>query len=185
MSWNCRSSIVWWIVVDGMLSTFTEKQTAVIFQIANQFTSFHYILTVIFSRITSLSEIFCSASSRFDIKISAIASCKLSLASSRVFSWTLALLLLLDVANIPIIYFFKYRSKRVFHRQIPHPKSWCLNECFSYLTSKHSLIASWMFPITSFSVLPWLTQPGITGHSTMNIRSSSWRIVIRNFISLS
>src|SRR5664279_1003704 len=37
----------------------------------------------------------------------------------------------------------------------------------SALTARHSRIASAMFDSASVSVCPWLTQPGIEGHSPM------------------
>src|SRR5208282_389563 len=40
-------------------------------------------------------------------------------------------------------------------------------------TSRHSRMASRMLFIASSSVLPWLTQPGIEGHSATNTPSSS------------
>src|ERR1035437_2784566 len=43
----------------------------------------------------------------------------------------------------------------------------------SALTARHSRIASAMFDSASASVCPWLTQPGIDGHSPMYTPSSS------------
>ena len=53
---------------------------------------------------------------------------------------------------------------------------------FSARTSRHSLMASLIFFMASFSVFPWLKQPGMLGHSAINTPSSSLVIVIRNFI---
>src|SRR5882724_1603049 len=50
-------------------------------------------------------------------------------------------------------------------------------------TSRHDAIASLMFAIASSRVRPWLTQPGIAGHSTTHIPSSSRSITVGNFIS--
>jgi hypothetical protein len=43
-------------------------------------------------------------------------------------------------------------------------------------------MASLIFPNASGLVLPWLTQPGIEGHSTTQAPSSSRSTVTRNFI---
>src|SRR5450759_1788689 len=43
----------------------------------------------------------------------------------------------------------------------------------SALTARHSRMASTMFDSASASVCPWLTQPGIDGHSPMYTPSSS------------
>jgi hypothetical protein len=37
-----------------------------------------------------------------------------------------------------------------------------------------------MFFSASASVSPWLTQPGMAGHSAIYMPSSSWNMVIRN-----
>lgn len=51
-------------------------------------------------------------------------------------------------------------------------------------TSRHCWIASRMLFSASSSVFPWLTHPGIEGHSAMNMPSSSRTIVTINFIKL-
>src|SRR5450759_1811639 len=53
---------------------------------------------------------------------------------------------------------------------------------FSALTSRHSRIASSMFFRASLSVVPWLTHPGIAGHSATKTPSSSRSTVTTNFI---
>src|SRR5450756_972311 len=53
---------------------------------------------------------------------------------------------------------------------------------FSALTSRHSRIASSMFFRASLSVTPWLTHPGIAGHSATKTPSSSRSTVTTNFI---
>jgi hypothetical protein len=45
------------------------------------------------------------------------------------------------------------------------------------------VIASLMFAIASSRVCPWLTHPGMAGHSTIYIPSSSRSITVGNFIS--
>ena len=50
-------------------------------------------------------------------------------------------------------------------------------------TSRQAAIASRAFWSASARVLPWLTQPGIAGHSTIHIPSSSRVIEVTNFIS--
>jgi hypothetical protein len=49
-------------------------------------------------------------------------------------------------------------------------------------TSRHSAIASRMLASASSRVEPWLTQPGIAGHSEIQIPSSSRSSVAMNFI---
>jgi len=49
-------------------------------------------------------------------------------------------------------------------------------------TSRHAAIASRAFSRASARVFPWLTQPGIAGHSTIHIPSSSRVIEVMNFI---
>jgi hypothetical protein len=53
---------------------------------------------------------------------------------------------------------------------------------FSALTSRHSRIASSMFFRASLSLTPWLTHPGIAGHSATKTPSSSRSTVTTNFI---
>ena len=50
-------------------------------------------------------------------------------------------------------------------------------------TSRQAAMASRAFSRASVRVLPWLTQPGIAGHSTIHIPSSSRVIEVTNFIS--
>src|SRR5712691_6853229 len=56
---------------------------------------------------------------------------------------------------------------------------------FSARTSRHNLIASLMFSTASSFVFPWLTHPGIDGHSTTNTPSSSRSIVTLKIIYVS
>lgn len=49
-------------------------------------------------------------------------------------------------------------------------------------TSRQAAIASRAFSRASARVAPWLTQPGIAGHSTIHIPSSSRVIEVTNFI---
>ena len=53
---------------------------------------------------------------------------------------------------------------------------------FSARTSRHSRIASSMFFRASLAVTPWLTHPGIAGHSATKTPSSSRSTVTTNFI---
>ena len=49
-------------------------------------------------------------------------------------------------------------------------------------TSRQAAIASRAFSRALARVAPWLTQPGIAGHSTIHIPSSSRVIEVTNFI---
>ena len=50
-------------------------------------------------------------------------------------------------------------------------------------TSRQAALASRAFSRASARVLPWLTQPGIAGHSTIHIPSSSRVIEVKKSIS--
>lgn len=89
----------------------------------------------------------------------------------------------------PLKYFDRLASADYWQRGHQAATSTCLVSIvrgmpFSDLTSRHNLIASLMLSRACSLVFPWLTHPGIDGHSTTNTSSSSRSIVTLKTISV-
>lgn len=82
---------------------------------------------------------------------------------------------------------FSFPAQRRNHGHYATTSNWRVSMVkgnpISARTSRHRPIASLAFSRACSFVLPWLTHPGMDGHSTIQTPSSSRSMVTRNFIS--